>query len=161
MKQHSRSVNKKNKIMSKNTLIIIIVIAIVVIAGIVLFSQKKSEDLPEEIALQENISEITDEQIVELLKENKDSLSFVEKNKDFKIQFKAVLTKESILKGQEGSNFKEVYQDLSLEDNRYIRVDLINALANKGLIAVIDTKTKTVLKVFGKLLIKGGVKVKE
>jgi len=151
--------------MPKNILITVIAIVVVIIAAIIFFLPKKeSPELPKEtseISLSEDISEITDEEIIELLKKNKDSLSFLKENKDFKIETKTVLTKEGILEGKEGPNFKEVYQDLSLEDNRYIKVDLINSLENRGLITVIDAKTKTVPKVFGLLLIKSGVEVKE
>ena len=142
--------------LSKNIIITIIVLIIAVIAVLVFFFPKK--ELPE---LPKETSEITNEEIIELLKENKDSLSYIERYPGFKIEAKTVLTKESILEGQEGPNFKEVYQDLSLEDNRYLRVDLMNSAGDKGLITIIDAKTKTVPKAFGILMIKAGVEVEE
>ena len=56
--------------------------------------------------------------------------------------------KEDIIKGQKGQNFKEVYQDLSLEDKRYMKADLINGQGDRGLIVVIDLKEQKVLKSF-------------
>ncbi len=77
-----------------------------------------------------------------------------------KLEKKIALTKESILEGREGEGFKEVYQDLSLENGRYLKVDLINTTEDRGLIAVLDLKTKEVPKVYGLILLKTGVKTK-
>jgi len=59
-------------------------------------------------------------------------LDYIERYKNFKIEKKTLLTKESILAGQNGENFKEVYQSLDLEDNRYLRADLMNAAGELG-----------------------------
>ena len=94
------------------------------------------------------------------MEENQDSLDYMERCKNFKIEKKTSLTKESILEGQKGKRFKEVYQDLSLEDNRYLRVDLINMTEDRGLIAVLDLKAKKVSKVYGLILLKSGIETK-
>ena len=131
--------------------IIIIVFVIAITAGIFfLFKNQSPKD----------ISKITDKEIINLLEKNKDSLDYMERYKDFKIEKKISLTKESILEGQNAERFKEVYQDLSLEDNRYLRVDLINITGDKGLITVLDLKTREVPKVYGLILLKSGVKTK-
>jgi len=100
-------------------------------------------------------SEISREEIAELLKKNKDSLNYIEKYKDFEIEEKTLLTKEDILEGQKGERFKEVYEGLELEDNRYLKVDLINQSRNRGLIAVLDLKNKEVSKAYGLILLQG------
>ncbi|MGA2417847.1 MAG: hypothetical protein ABSF55_01225, partial [Candidatus Staskawiczbacteria bacterium] len=72
---------------------------------------------------------------------------------DKKIDKKEILTKESIVAGQNGPNFKEVYQGLELQDSRYMRVDLMNQAGDKGLITVIDFKNQTVPKAYGIVLL--------
>ncbi len=131
---------------------IIVFLTLLILIGvgciIIINKEKKSE-----------IISLSDEEIIQLLKKNKDSLEYMEKNKDFKIEKKIVLTGKSILEGREGENFKEVYQDLFLEDNRYLQVDLMNTTGDRGLITVLDLITKEVSKAYGLILIKGGVKV--
>lgn len=105
-------------------------------------------------------SKITDEQIADLLKTNPDSLGYINRYKDFVIKDKTPLTKESISAGQQGENFKEVYQGLEMEDSRYLRVDLINKDGSYGMITVLDLKTASVLKAFGLLLMQAGVQTK-
>ena len=78
----------------------------------------------------------------------------MQNNPDFKINNKEILTKESIIAGQNGPNFKEVYQGLELQNGRYMRIDLINQAGDRGLIAVIDFKKQTVLKAYGIILLK-------
>jgi len=107
-----------------------------------------------------DISQFSDEDIVALLKTNPDSSEYMGKYKDFKIGKRTVLTKESILEGQNGENFKEVYQGLDIENNRYLRADLMNSAGDWGLITILDFKKRTVAKVFGMLLISTGVEVK-
>lgn len=105
-----------------------------------------------------DLSKISDREIIGLLEKNQDSKEYIEKNKDFKIEEKIVLTKDSILEGQNTQNFKEVYQGLKLEDNRYLKVNLINLAGDNGLVSVIDFKDKKVLKAYGLILLKSGVK---
>ena len=143
--------------MLKDILTRIITLTIIVAGTIISCSPKfqRQEDISKNSYVgQKAVLKITDEQIIRLLKENKDSLEYITKYPNFKIEAKTLLTKESILSGQEGPNFKEVYQGLSLQDNRYLRVDLADAT---GLITVIDTKTGTIPKVFGVILIRAGV----
>jgi|GEM_PF-5832137 len=107
-----------------------------------------------------DISKITNEQIVSLLRTNPDSAGYINKYKDFKITSAVALTKDSIASGQAGQNFKEVYQDLELEDGRYMRVDLMNQEGNYGMITVLDLNTGSVLKAFAMLLMQAGVQTK-
>ena len=104
-----------------------------------------------------DISKITEDQIIDLLGTNSDSKEYIEKYKGFKIEAKTPLTKESIVAGQNAGNFREVYQDLDLEDGRYLRADLMNAAGNWGLIAVLDLKTRSVLKAFGLMLVQANM----
>ncbi len=129
--------------------IVILVLVILLITGFVFVLKDR---------LFNDYSEITEEEIIALLKTNKDGLNYLEKYNDFQIEKKVVLTKTDILEGQKGENFKEVYQDLSLENNRYLKVDLMNKTGNNGLIAILDLKNKTVPKVFGLILLKSEVK---
>ena len=105
-----------------------------------------------------SLSLIKDIEIISRLEKNQISKSYLKNNNDFKIEKKIVLTKESILDGQNGKNFKEVYQGLELQDNRYMRVDLINQSGEKGLITVIDFKENDVPKAYRLLLLKASVK---
>ncbi|MDD5606745.1 MAG: hypothetical protein PHN37_02690 [Candidatus Pacebacteria bacterium] len=141
-------------------LFLIIIAAIVLIIFSFSFFQKEKfeeskllyqnilQDIPE------NILELTREQIISLLETNEYSLKYIKSNPGFIIEEKIVLTKESILEGQNGINFKEVYDDLELEENRYLKIKLINQIGNKGMIVVLDLKTQTVPRAFHLLLIK-------
>ncbi len=134
--------------LKQKVLVIIVVIIIAAAIGFVFIKNRAMKDL----------SKITDEEIINLLEKNNDGLEYIEKNKDFKIEAKTLLTKENIIEGQEGENFKEVYQGLILENNRYLKVDLINGTGDRGLIAILDLKTQGVPRVFGLLLLEGDAK---
>jgi len=145
--------------MSKKVTIIIIVFLIILltVVGCVFTLKRQLSKNTSDIPI--DISKVTNSEIIDLLRTNNDSLDYIEKCKDFKIEKKSPLTKESILEGQNGENFKEVYQGLDLEDNRYLRADLMNAAGSWGLITVLDFKTKSVIKAFGLMLISAGVDV--
>lgn len=133
-------------------ILVTIVVLIVLVSGFFLFFQNQTP---------EDLSKISDKKIIELLKKNSAALEYIERYKDFKIEKKTALTKDSILEGQNGENFKEVYQGLEMEDNRYLRVDLINSVGSQGLIAVLDFKNKEVPKAFGLILLKSSVKTEK
>jgi hypothetical protein len=105
-----------------------------------------------------DISQATDAEIILILSKNQDAKDYMQKHKDFILQNKTVLSEESILAGQNAQNFREVYQGLSLEKNRYMRVDLGSPAANSGLIAVLDFKVGQVIKVYGIILLQPGSK---
>lgn len=105
------------------------------------------------IFLSKDIAKIQDKEIINILKTNTDGLNYINKYPDFKINKKEVLTKESIIEGQNAQNFKEVYQGLVLENNRYLKVDLINLSNTSGLVTVLDFKNKQVVKVFAILML--------
>lgn len=130
---------------------LILFVIIVLVGTFFLFKNSPRQD----------IFKLSDKEIIALLKENKDSLDYIEKYSDFRIEKKTILNKENILEGQKGESFKEVYRDLILEDNRYLKVELINRGGDYGLIAVLDLKTKTVPKAFGLIWLKQNKKEAE
>lgn len=105
------------------------------------------------VFLPKEISKISNNEIISLLKTNNDVKNYLEKYPSFRIEKKEILSKENIVALQNAENFKEVYQDLILENNRYIKVDLIDLNNTNGLIAVLDFKNKQVVKVFAVLSI--------
>jgi len=133
--------------MKKTGIIIFPIIILLIIISVCFFFSGKSN-------MPEDISKLTGQQIVSILQKNQDAKNYMQKYSDFKISAKTILARESILSGQQGQNFKEVYQGLELEDNRYLKVDLMNASGDRGLTAVIDYKDKSVPKAFGIILIK-------
>ena len=68
--------------------------------------------------------------------------------------------KQYISKHEYSPSLEEIAEKFNLSSVSTVHYHL-SQLENKGLITVIDIKTKTVPKVFGKLLIKSEVKVKE
>ena len=131
--------------MIKKVLIIFVILFSLFVAVVIFFVyNQKPQDL----------SRISETQIIARLKENSDAKEYMQNNPDFKINNKEILTKESIIAGQNGPNFKEVYQGLELQNGRYMRIDLINQAGDRGLIAVIDFKKQTVLKAYGIILLK-------
>ncbi|TSC54181.1 MAG: hypothetical protein LiPW30_751 [Parcubacteria group bacterium LiPW_30] len=110
-----------------------------------------------ETFLAKDITKIIDQDIIAALSTNPDAKDYMQKNSDFKITGKAILTKDSILAGQTAENFKEVYQGLDLEDERYLKVDLMNTAGDNGLVAVLDFKESKVLKAYGLILLRAGV----
>lgn len=133
--------------MQKKIIILFSIIAVIIISFLYFYNNFHNK---------EDISKISDAEIVSILNKNQDVKEYIEKNKDFSISKKEILTKEAIVAGQNGENFKEVDQGLELQDNRYIKIDLINKTGDKGFVAVIDFKEKTVPKAFGIILIKVG-----
>jgi len=101
-----------------------------------------------------NTSAVNDTEIIKILETNKDIKDYSEKYSDFKITDKEILTKESILAGQKGQNFQAVYAGLSLEDNRYMKINLMDKAGENGFVSVIDFKNNSVIKSFGILLFK-------
>ncbi|MFA5877810.1 MAG: hypothetical protein WC845_00305 [Candidatus Staskawiczbacteria bacterium] len=139
--------------MSKRNIVISFFVLLFVVAYFFVYnnpSQNMSAD----------ILKTTDAEIIKLLKTNTDSAEYMNKYVDFKIGEKTLLNKDSISAGQNGQNFQEVYQGLELEDNRYLRVDLMNSAGDWGLITVLDFKTKTVTKAFGLMLIDASAGIK-
>jgi len=131
---------------------ILIVIAGFCFAGYYFIFFEKSR-----VVENKDISELSDQDIVSFLETSQDAKEYMIKNPDFKIESKEILTQESILAGQNGLNFKEVYYGLEMENNRYIKINLMNGSGDNGLVAVIDYKEKTVPKAYGLLLIKAGI----
>lgn len=133
------------------TILVALVVLILLSAGLFfVFGSQETKDL----------SKVLDKDIIYMLNKNPDAKDYMQKHPDFKIEKKEVLTNESIVAGQNGQNFKEVYQGLTLEENRYMKVDLINIEGDNGLIVVLDLKSGKVEKVFGKVLLKAGVQTK-
>lgn len=133
--------------MSKKNILIIFVVILVVLAaaiGLFLYSQKPQD-----------LSKVSDDKIISLLNKNTDAKEYMQNHADFKIDEKEILTKEVITSRQNGAEFREVYQGLELQDNRYIRVKLINSAGDKGLVAVVDFKKQTAINAFGLLLLSG------
>lgn len=100
-----------------------------------------------------DLNTLTDQEIIEILKTNSDVADYIKRNPDFAIQSKEILTKDAILKGQNQNTFQPVYIALELEDNRYLKVQLMNAAGSEGYITVIDANDSSVQKAFGMLLI--------
>ena len=130
--------------MKKKAILFICIIFSVILAGVFYFERE---------AETANIFTIKNEEIITYLKKNDDAREYIEKNADFLIKSKEVLTKNSIIAGRSGQNFKEVYQDLELEDERYLKIDLMNKPGDRGFIAVLDYKTKEVKKAYGVILL--------
>jgi hypothetical protein len=124
----------------KKKLLILPLIILILIFFIIIYRQKRAK-------------EFTDDEIIQMLKNNSDATEYMKRNPDFKIVNKTLLTRETILKGQNATYFKEIYQNLLLEDNRYLKIDLMDFKTNHGLISIIDLKEGKVIKVYGIILI--------
>jgi len=127
----------------------IIILVIVIIGFFIvfwLFSKAPKQSIP---------TSISDAEIMELLKKNEDSNDYINKHPDFKIQDKIVLSIEDITKGQVGPDFKEVYYGLALEDNKYMKIELMNTAGDYGMVAILDLKNNKVDRAYGKILLKG------
>jgi hypothetical protein len=132
----------------KGLSIFCIVIFVAVISAVCFYFYKINTPL--------DIFKISDKEIISLLKKNWDCQGYMQRYSDFKIQGRTILTKDNIIAGQNGQNFKEVYQGLELIDNRYMKVDLMNSAENSGMVTVIDFKDSKVLKAYGIMLIEAG-----
>jgi hypothetical protein len=134
--------------MKKNPFIVsVAVLVITVLVAIVIFfiyNQPTSWQA-------EDLSLISDSQIISILKTSSDVQEYIKSHPDFKIDKKEILTKESIVAGSNGVNFREAYSGLSPEGSRYMRVDLTNQAGDRGMIIMIDFKKNKV--VFSALLL--------
>ena len=136
--------------MIKNKIIFIVVFISLLVIFLYVFLQNHEKD----------IFKISDKDVIEILQKNQDAKDYMQNHSDFKIDKRGILSKDDIIQGQNGQNFKEVYQELDLEDNRYIKVDLINPAGDRGMITVIDFKNKSVLKAYGIMLFKANGQTK-
>lgn len=135
--------------MKKNILISIFILLAILIVLVIFFmyNQKRSGGYSD-------LSKVSDSQVVSLLNKNPDAKDYLKVHPDYIIEDKIILTKESILAQRSGANFKEVYQGLEFQDNRYMRIDLINSAGDRGLVSVLDFKNNTVPKAYGIILLK-------
>lgn len=136
----------------KNIIIFVVIILVLVLAIGFLFTLRKP--------LPTDLSKAPDKEIAELLRKNEDNNNYMNTYPDFIIKDKLVLTKEAILEGQNGQNFKEVYQGLELEGNRYLKIDLMNPAGDRGMVTVLDIKKGEVLRAFGIMLLSNSVSPK-
>ena len=127
-------------------IIIFVVIIFLVFSFVFLLKDRKPEDL----------SVASDSRIITLLKKNEDNNNYINNHADYIIKERSILTQQAIIDGQNGQNFKEVYQGLEMEDNRYLKVDLINPAGDRWMITVLDMKTGEVLKAYGTILVTSG-----
>ena len=144
------------KFSEKRILIAVVLVMICLCAVAVFYSYWNRQD-----NFPKDISKATNKQIIGLLEKNKDGANYIAKYPDFRVDKKMVLDKDSIIAGQSGQNFKEVYQGLELENNRYMRVDLMNQSGDRGLIAVLDFKTQQTVKAYGVVLVKSAIAPKK
>lgn len=99
-----------------------------------------------------DLAYVGDDEIVKILKTNKDIAEYTQKYPDFKIESKEILTTEKIAEGQKDQNFAVVYYGLESQDGRYMKVQLMDQVGSHGFIGVIDFNDNKVLKAFGILL---------
>ncbi|MCD6558232.1 MAG: hypothetical protein J7K31_04380, partial [Candidatus Aenigmarchaeota archaeon] len=91
--------------------------------------------------------------IKQILKQNNEVLGYMEKNPDYQVLNTSILSADEIREKQNGTQFRELYENLTLEDNRYVKVDLMGE-SGHGLMTIIDLNKGEVVKVFGIILIK-------
>lgn len=126
-------------------IIFCVVIVLVVAVTFFVYSQSQKPLDP---------TKVSDSQIISMLRKNSNAQYYMGNHSDFLISKKQILTREDIINGQNGANFREVYLGLKLEDSRYMTVNLMNPAANNGLVAVIDFKKNEVLRAYGIMLYK-------
>ncbi len=133
--------------MKKNILIILLVVLLLIVVCIYLIFQNKNSK-----SQIKNLSAVSNEEIIKILETNKDIKNYTQKYSDFKIVDKEILTRDNILAGQNGQSLQPLYYGLALEDNRYMKVQLMDKTGSNGFFGVIDFKDKSVAKAFGILL---------
>ncbi len=139
----------------------IIIGVVIIIIAVVAFSLKtKFIKDKQEVSLEKEEKELTREEIVSVLQQNEKGADYLEKNDVFEIGENKPLTKEDILKNQKEKRYKEIYQDLSPEDNKYSKVTLINE-AGKGLFLILDLNNQKVVEIHDLILLKAQVKPEE
>lgn len=131
----------------KKIISILFCVAIVLIGVVTFFSYNQNQKPLDP-------TKVSDSQIISMLKKNSNAQYYMENHSDFLIGKKQILTKEDIINGQNGANFREVYLGLKLEDGRYMTVNLMNPAADNGLVAVIDFNKNEVLRAYGIMLYK-------
>jgi hypothetical protein len=138
--------------MRKNIIILFSVVVIIAISGIVFVFNTNPHNKNLQIQTKD-LSSVSEQEIVKILKTNTDVQQYMQKFSDFTIKSKEILTKESILAGQAGQVFQALYYGLDLENNRYMKVELMNVAGSNGFITAIDFKNNSVPKAFGILLL--------
>ena len=135
-----KSVKKKHaKPEAKGFLIVFVVL----VGLLVLISSSRQDANPR----------TSEEKLLEILKQNDEVAGYMEKNPDYQILNISILSADEIREKQNGTQFRELYENLTLEDNRYVKVDLMDK-SGHGLMTIIDLNKGEVVKVFGIILIK-------
>ena len=96
---------------------------------------------------------VSDQEIKDILRKNKDASEYLDLYEKTNVKERVILSKEDILAGQQGETFKEIYEGLSLDDNKYMRVQLINEKGDRGIVSTIDLVKKEPVYVFGVILL--------
>jgi len=134
--------------MNKKRIVILSVILIIflIIISFSYFVLQKKKSPIKDLALLNNA------EIISILKTNKDIKTYTQKYPDFKIATKEILAKNDIINGQNGQSLQPLYYGLELEDNRYMKVQLMDSAGSNGFFGIIDAKDSSVTKAFGILL---------
>ena len=126
---------------------ILLIILLLILGGFFLYfvlTEEAGETDEEEVKKTEEEKEevITDEEMMGILKEDDTGLVFLGEYDNFQISTKEVLTKEKIERRKEEGDFKEIFEPLLIEDDRYLKVRLEDWEGGRGVIGTIDLKEK-------------------
>jgi len=123
---------------------VLLIILLLLLGGALLYYFTLTEEMEvteeeeaEEIKAEEE-EVITDEEMLEILEKDSTGLTFLEKYDNFRVSTKELLTKEKIEERKERGDFKEIFEPLLLEDERYLKVRLDDWEGGRGIIATID-----------------------
>ncbi len=113
-----------------------------------MMTEKDSLDVIEEVD-----PPITREEIVEMLKTDEVGLAFLENYDGFKIERRELLSKEEIERRAIEGDYKEIYEDLSLEDDRYVMIRIAEREKNRGLVGTLDMEASVAVSLYNLFLI--------
>jgi hypothetical protein len=107
----------------------------------IVFTEKVEEEQKETEKIKAVISDvIIDEEMLEIIRLDATGLTFLEGYDNFKISTKKLLNKEEIEKRKKEGDFKEIFEPLLIEDERYLKVRLDDWDGGRGIVGTIDIK---------------------
>ena len=115
------------------------VVLILFVAGFFIYMDTEEEIVEEEI---------TRERVVEMLKTDEVGREFLEDYSDFEVDEAYILTKEQIEERKEGWRYTLLYEDLLLEDNRYMKLRLVQEEKGMGVAGTFDLQEEEMVLMY-------------
>ena len=124
----------------KYILPVLIILIILLGAFFFYYSQNREIENPEEV--------LNKEQITALLENNETGAEFMQNYGDFEVEKINPLTKEEIEERRIEGDYREMFEPLLLEDDRYVEMEVVSKERDLGLVSIVDLKEDEIVEIY-------------